>query len=83
MFGQDWENVVSSNNQFPIAKKGYQNTFIPDNIDADLHKVGLIPRVINNIMKENEDGIYNDQIMFFVSFLQIYNEKILDLLQDK
>ena len=85
MFGQDWENVLQANQGFP-QKKGYQHTYIPDNIEKDSFKVGIIPRVINSLMKTNEESIFSDKpnsMHIYVSFLQIYNEKIFDLLQDK
>eukprot|EP00347_Sterkiella_histriomuscorum_P005480 403356455 len=78
MFGPHWED----NNL------GYQNTMGPfngSNFLIDSSKFGLIPKAIEHVF-------YNLQMMqqsgehsftAYCSFMQIYNEKLFDLFQDK
>ena len=39
--------------------------------------------MIDTLMEENYDDIMENDLSIYVSFLQIYNEKVFDLLQDK
>ena len=74
MFGPHWEDNF-----------GYQNTMGAmgyGNFLTDSTKFGIIPKSIEEIfnelsMKEAELGF-----TVYCSFLQIYNEKLYDLLQD-
>ena len=45
-------------------------------------KVGIIPRIIKDIFSESRKRMDNKHITVFCSFLQIYNEKVIDLLND-
>jgi len=77
MFGSDWENVV-------VRAQGnivnLQNTYIGD-IDEDENFSGLIPRSIHALFKEIQTPENAPQkFVIYCSFLQIYNEKIYDLL---
>lgn len=69
MFGSDWETQLNLNlNQ--------QATYCED-LKTDISFSGIIPRVIF--------GLFNNippNYFIYCSFLQIYNEKIFDLLQD-
>ena len=79
MFGPDWE--VSSGAQVKgIAKKlTCQNTIYEDLEMGQVH-TGIIPNTVFSILKlvenEKKQRIFN----IYCSFLQIYNEKIYDLL---
>jgi hypothetical protein len=72
MFGRDWENSFDHN--LKIKK---QKTPLTD-ISNDKNFSGLIPRSAFHIFSslQNHTTKYN----VFCSFLQIYNEKIYDLL---
>lgn len=57
-----------------------QNTYIGD-LDEDKNLSGLIPRTIHELFREiqkEENRAQNFAV--YCSFLQIYNEKIFDLL---
>lgn len=77
MFGSDWENVLFKNNG-NVAN--IQNTFIGD-LDFDGNHTGLIPRSIHRLFNEiqNEEN-KSQNFVVYCSFLQIYNEKVFDLL---
>jgi Kinesin motor domain len=80
MFGSDWESLVY---QAQINKTQMQTTYI-NNIDMDQNYSGLIPRVIHSLYKEMGNPEYSGKnFAVYCSFLQIYNEKIFDLLQVK
>jgi hypothetical protein len=68
MFGKDWE--IKSGEEY-------------NRDESDLYDLGLIPRSIQEvfcyIVDQNVDP---RQVKVYLSFLQIYNEKIYDLLQD-
>ena len=56
----------------------------------DKAKLGIIPRAIEQIFAELEQNYFRGQqegrpedFTVYCSFLQIYNEKLFDLLQDK
>jgi len=51
-------------------------------IDLNSPKIGLIPRVINSMfeMISGHTKLYQKQFVVNCSFLQIYNERIYDLL---
>jgi len=76
MFGSDWENVVNQ----AIARTTLQNTYI-ENIEEDQLYSGVIPRMINALFKElDKEENKASKFTVYCSFLQIYNEKIYDLL---
>lgn len=83
MFGPHWDDNA-----------GYQNTivnnrgYVEGEYLNDSNKFGIIPRSIehiftslNNNQLSNKYG--NNEFTVYCSFLQIYNEKLFDLLQDK
>ena len=77
MFGSDWENLIG------LYRKGAQQTFIQD-IENDKQFVGVIPRMINQVFKQyNASEHASKRLAVYCSFLQIYNEKIYDVLQDQ
>ncbi len=78
MFGSDWENAISKH----IKAQQYQNTFFEDLI-SDENYAGLIPRTIYQLFEEIKafEDHEGQGFNIYCSFLQIYNEKIYDLLQ--
>lgn len=56
-------------------QKHQQNTLLNDNVYA-----GLIPRVLDYIYQINSNK--SQEYNFYCSFIQIYNEKIYDLLNE-
>ena len=84
MFGQDWENIIENEtNKLNKAIKKRQSTVQPEDIQKDVNRVGVIPRTLEKQMNDNLDDIMDDKIYIYVSFFQIYNEKVFDQLQDK
>ncbi len=75
MFGSDWESLVY---QAQINRTKMQTTYINE-IESDQTYSGLIPRTIYELFKEI--NISEAKYAVYCSFLQIYNEKIFDLLQ--
>ncbi|CAD8103063.1 unnamed protein product [Paramecium sonneborni] len=71
MFGSDWEQQIQMN--FGI---NHQSTYCTD-LKNDISFAGIIPRVIFGLFENLPQNFY-----IYCSFLQIYNEKIYDLLQD-
>ncbi|CAD8106247.1 unnamed protein product [Paramecium sonneborni] len=69
MFGSDWESQMN----FSI---NHQATYCAD-LKSDISFAGIIPRVIFGLFDNLPKNFY-----IYCSFLQIYNEKIYDLLQD-
>ena len=65
-----------------ISSSIQQNTFFQE-IEKDLHYAGLIPRIVNEVFNLQKSQGYEDSYNIFCTFMQIYNEKIFDLLQDK
>lgn len=77
MFGSDWENVMFRNQ----GSRKSQNTFINGDLVADTNFSGLIPRTIFSLFKEiQKEENKSQSFVVYCSFLQIYNEKIFDLL---
>ena len=74
MFGPDWDNMMTN-------KSKHQKTFFQE-IETDLHYAGLIPRTIQEIFNNIKTKGLESNFNVFCTFLQIYNEKIYDLLQD-
>lgn len=75
IFGSDWESLIGYNG------KRAQQTYVQD-IDNDSLYVGVIPRMINQIFKQYQAKEFAaKRLAIYCSFLQIYNEKIYDLLQ--
>ena len=76
MFGKDWGNVYSRNHGRFIK----QLTHIK-NLHKDENLAGVIPRSINKLFRYICSEKYiNKQFNVYCSFLQIYKEKIYDLL---
>lgn len=81
MFGQDWEVRVReiANRTLECLKEGKQY----DGNESELYDLGLIPRSIQEIFYYlNSNNIDVDKVKVYLSFIQIHNEKIYDLLQD-
>ena len=77
MFGSDWETMISNN-----LNSKRQNTFFED-LSSDENFAGLIPRTIFRLFEEVKSHEATEpKFRIYCSFLQIYNEKIYDLLQD-
>ncbi|KAL4463423.1 hypothetical protein ABPG72_006745 [Tetrahymena utriculariae] len=79
MFGSDWEKMTSKPDR--VQK---QHTFF-EQLDTDDNFAGIIPRTIYylfNSVEQKKKENSNLNIQIYCSFLQIYNEKIFDLLQD-
>lgn len=77
MFGSNWEN----NN--PAPQNYYTSTNKPSKLTENhpldnLEGHGLIPRSISQVFESTS----TENLTIFTSFLQIYNEKIFDLLQE-
>ena len=52
-------------------------------MEKDDNYAGIIPRTIFelfNLINENNNNEFMEKVVVFVSFLEIYNEKIYDLL---
>ena len=89
MFGADWTKFDKLDGQplssgSPKTKKKDQKDLYSDvPINPFSEENGIIPRSINHIFSEL-DTKNMDKPLFkvYVSFLQIYNEKILDLLSE-
>lgn len=80
MFGKDWIGKVKTlaKNMLASIKTGEQ--YQGDELLDDL---GLIPRSIQEVFYFcANQPIDSNNIKVYLSFLQIYNEKIYDLLQD-
>jgi hypothetical protein len=79
MFGSDWENQFFFGN---MGKQHQQNTYLT-NIEQDETYCGITPRAIYKLFQMMETEYGTEQFNVFCSFLQIYNEKIYDLLKDQ
>lgn len=82
MFGPNWEDSLRTS----IASS-YQRMSIPDSsfYVEQAEKHGIIPRTIYKLfteLMENNAQTASDYTIY-CSFMQIYNEKLYDLLQDK
>ena len=79
MFGSDWQSAISKQ----AKSQQRQNTFFEDLI-TDENYAGLIPRTIYGLFEEikNFETDQGQGYNIYCSFLQIYNQKIYDLLQD-
>ena len=49
---------------------------------SDEKSLGIAPRIINDIYRESKKRSSEYHITMYCSFLQIYNEKVFDLLND-
>lgn len=77
MFGSDWESIFTKSGY----RKSKQRTYI-DDISNENQYIGIIPRAILKVfedLKQPENA--KKKFSVYCSFLQIYNEKIFDLLQ--
>jgi hypothetical protein len=73
MFGSDWDTLVQQ--EKPTAKK--QTTFF-GSIESDENFAGLIPRSIHYLFSRLYSNRKN--VSIYCSFLQLYNERLIDLL---
>ncbi|CDW78383.1 kinesin motor domain containing protein [Stylonychia lemnae] len=78
MFGPHWED----------QNLGYQNTMGPyngSNFHQDQQKFGLIPNAIEHVFENLEILQQSGEQSYtaYCSFMQIYNEKLFDLFQEK
>ncbi|KAL4438950.1 hypothetical protein ABPG74_016670 [Tetrahymena malaccensis] len=85
MFGADWE-YMSGHQAFTgkDLKVQHQSTFF-ESLESDHNFAGIIPRTIYEVFRQitlKREQNPHMQISVYVSFIQIYNEKIYDLLQD-
>ena len=90
MFGQHWDDNAHSrqNTLGGIRFDGDIDRFLQDKA-----QLGIIPRAIEQIFSDLEQKYYNalenshgsepEDFTVYCSFLQIYNEKLFDLLQDR
>lgn len=81
MFGADWDSLINKNAN-NVKGSTQQNTFFQD-FEKDLHYAGVIPRIVNEVFNLLKTQGNEDNFNIFCTFMQIYNEKIYDLLQDK
>jgi hypothetical protein len=76
MFGSDWESLFFNNG----GRQIHQNTYVTD-IANDENFSGMLPRVLFNLFRYMEQDFSAKKFNVYCSFLQIYNEKVFDLLQ--
>ena len=80
MFGKDWTSKVKA-----LARKMHEWIKTEEQYHGDeyLDDLGLIPRSIQEVFYYcASQSIDSNKVKIYLSFLQIYNEKIYDLLQD-
>ena len=82
MFGSDWSNIIKKAiiDSSPSSNNSKQATFLRS-IEQDENHAGLIPRTIHHIF----NSVITKRRKFikvFCSFLQLYNENMMDLLED-
>ena len=82
MFGADWDSIVMKKLNINNANNKQQHTFFQD-IETDKNFAGIIPRTIYEIFNIIKNKGLDNSFNVFCTFMQIYNEKIFDLLQDK
>ncbi|CAI2386990.1 unnamed protein product [Moneuplotes crassus] len=81
MFGQNWETRVKeiATRTLECLREGKQY----DGNESELYDLGLIPRSIQEVFYYlNSNNIDPTKVKVYLSFVQIHNEKIYDLLQD-
>lgn len=76
MFGSDWDTLIKQDSESKTGKK--QTTFF-GNIESDENFAGMIPRAMHHIFSKLYSGKKN--VTIYCSFLQLYNEKLIDLLE--
>ena len=74
MFGPNWEESVSASTFAEQVKNKNKDFF------ADENTHGIIPRSITDIFKSVSDQKEGQKFTVYCSFLQVYNEKLYDLL---
>ncbi|CDW85964.1 kinesin motor domain containing protein [Stylonychia lemnae] len=86
MFGPSWEENIIFNKKQQNALKVRNQLIDQQAIIVDKNQEGVIPRSIReifNLMKSNDKASQDKtNHTIYCSFIQIYNEKIYDLLQD-
>lgn len=91
MFGSDWENILQMNQlesdqQLKMLNSPllyHQATVLNNDIESDNNLAGIIPRTIHYLYKCHDASLENNKVQIYASFMQIYNEKIYDLLQEQ
>jgi Kinesin motor domain len=82
MFGQDWESSAQNGTG---GRKLQQSTAKLNSFGSEDDSIGIIPRAVNalfeSISAEKSKGIER-RVEVYASFLQVYCEKIYDLLTD-
>ena len=76
MFGSDWDNILKNHN----GEKTKQSTFLRS-IEQDENHAGLIPRTIHYVFSKLITK-RRKYIKVYCSFLQLYNENMMDLFED-
>ena len=88
MFGPHWDDNLGGH-QNTMGTLNLQSSFKSNSSDqflSEQQRFGIIPRSINFLFNGlNDIQMQNESKQFTVycSFLQIYNEKLYDLFQDK
>ena len=77
IFGKEWTNNANFSENFRFTKFDFVKNDI--NIISNDESNGIVPRILFNIF--NNSNIYNE-FEITCSFMQIYNEKVYDLLGD-
>ena len=77
IFGKEWTNNANFSENFRFTKFDFVKNDI--NIISNDENNGIVPRILFNIF--NNSNIYNE-FEITCSFMQIYNEKVYDLLGD-
>lgn len=86
MFGGDWTKFdkldgLQAASSIKQSKKKDEEIHYDFTVNPYSDENGIVPRSINHIYSEVEMKNLDKKVYkIFVSFLQIYNEKILDLL---
>ena len=73
MFGSDWDNILKKHHT-------KQTTFLRS-IEQDENHAGLIPRTIHHVFTKLITK-RRKYIKVYCSFLQLYNENMMDLFED-
>ena len=67
---------------YEYLQKGKQGQFIPQIDSAEEENLGIIPRMINDVFAQKQKKSKGRHISIYCSFLQIYNERVFDLLNE-
>lgn len=83
MFGADWDTIINKNLALLKGESSTQQKTFFQEPEKDLLYAGLIPRIVCEVFNLLKNQGIEDNFNIFCTFMQIYNEKIFDLLQDK